>query len=245
MAGRKTAPAEFVSRLAKWAGSQAELARACRMAQPNVSNYASGKKRPTDKTLRSMTRKFFTRDRKKKEVEFLQLLVHWAGSRGEFCRRTGVLQPNLASYLGGSKNFTRDRLYEWTSRLFAPVFHPLAEIRPLDDGVTDLDGLIGVYALFDSSRRLVYFGQAKTNLMKEIRQTLQRSIAGGQTVWLGPDHKPQTTTPKFKDFAHYISAYEIEGGDPEAIHDVEALILRLVVNSTMNAKTEKFKREKV
>ncbi len=174
-------------------------------------------------------------------VEYLKRLVEWSGGRTEFCARTGIVPPNLSAYLNGSKRVAWKRLEAATRAVFGepPAFIPVLELRNLSkDGVpskAEIGTTPGVYALFDSAMRLLYFGKA-ANLYTEIRQTLDRRLDHVRTLVAG---KPL----KFRDVSAYLSAYRVERGDGDFRHDLEALALRIVRNTTFNKNFGKFKRD--
>lgn len=172
-------------------------------------------------------------------VEFLDRLVDWAGGRGPFCDLTGVASSNLANYLNSN---VKPPSWSWLERRARqvlgqpPAFIPLVEGHDLSSKprLPTLPRTGGIYALFDSAMRVVYFGKA-TSLYSEIRQTLRRPVKEVRP-WTGKKNL------KFQDIAAYLSAYEIARGDAKFRHDVEAVGLRLFVNNTFNTKGANFKR---
>jgi len=117
--------------------------------------------------------------RKSQTREFLDRLVEFAGGDPEFCALTGVLRPNLTAYRNGTKPISWKRLKKATQDVFGepPAFIPLVEGLDLKEkphlpGIADGAGL---YGLFDSAMRLIYWGKA-TSLRVEIRQTLKRRV---------------------------------------------------------------------
>ena len=177
--------------------------------------------------------------RKKATIEFLGRLVDWAGGRPEFCQLTGITNSNLSSYLNGSKTVDWRRIRSATASVFGtpPAFVPVLEGWDLKEGaprVADLPRDPGIYALFDSAMRVIYYGKA-TSLYAEVRQTLARKV---------PEVRPWTGARnlRFSDVSAYLSAYKIARGDSQFRHDVEALGLRLFVNNTFNRKGANFKR---
>ena len=188
----------------------------------------------------SMSRLSPTRGRKSATVEFLERLVQFAGSRREFCDRTGIQPSNLADYLHRKKPVSWKLIETATAKLYTespPAFIPLVEghnlhIHPGTAGV--LPAGPGLYALFDSAMRLVYFGKA-SNLRAEVSQTLRRRVAAVRP-WTGARNLT------FRGIATFLSAYEIAGGDADFRHDVEALGLRLFVNNTFNTNGARFIR---
>ena len=172
-------------------------------------------------------------------VEYLIRLVDWAGGKVVFCQIADVKPSNLSAYLKGSKNVTWKWLRRKTELVLGqpPAFVPIIEgfdLRIRKPTVAELPKAPGVYGLFDSAMRVVYFGKA-TSLYVEIRQTLDRTIAEVRP-WNGKKDL------LFKDISAYVSAYEIVRGDSEFRHDVEALGLRFMVNNTFNKKGATFKR---
>jgi hypothetical protein len=176
--------------------------------------------------------------RKRATVEYLEKLVEFAGGRREFCRRTGILSPNLTAYLNATKSVSWDRLERASTRVFGepPAFVPVVEGRDLREhpslAVLPTGG--GIYGLFDSAMRLLYYGKA-TNLRAEVAQTLRRKV-GEVRPWTGAKNLT------FKQVSVFLSAYEIRRGDSDFRHDVEALGLRLFVNNTFNKNGASFKR---
>ena len=117
--------------------------------------------------------------RKRATVEYLEKLVEWAGERTEFCRRTGILAPNLAAYLNGSKSISWRRLETARAEVFGepPAIVPVVEGHDLrrEPSLTILPKGGGIYGLFDSAMRLVYYGKA-VNLRAEVGQTLKSKV---------------------------------------------------------------------
>lgn len=180
--------------------------------------------------------------RKAATIEFLNRLVNWAGGRQEFCRLTGVQSANLSAYLSGSKSVSWRWLKTATARVHSepPAFHPLVEGYDLSanglPNLTTLPRVRGVYALYDSAMRVIYYGKA-TSLYMEVRQTLKRHVREVRP-WTGAKNLT------FREISVYLSAYTAVRGDAEFVHDLEAFGLRLLVNNTFNKKGGNFKRSK-
>jgi hypothetical protein len=174
-------------------------------------------------------------------IEFLQRLVNWSGGNVTFCKLTGIKQPNLSDYLSGKKPISWKRIQKCTSHVFGqpPAIQPIIEGFDINakglPTVTDLPHERGLYGLFDSAMRLLYYGKA-TDLYAEVRQTLGRKVAEVRP-WTGKKDLTFHTITKF------VSAYRIIRGDADFIHDLEAFGLRLVVNNTFNKNGGSFKRK--
>jgi hypothetical protein len=179
--------------------------------------------------------------RKAATVEYLERLIDWAGGQAEFRRATGMHQSNLSDYLRSRKTVSWTRLKSATHQVFGqpPAFCPVIEGYDLyESGIPTLAELShdpGIYALFDSAMRVIYFGKA-TDLYNEVRQTLRRSVAEVRP-WTGAKNL------RFRDIAAYLSAYKLTRSDPDFRHDVEAFGLRIMVNNTFNKKGAAFKRK--
>jgi len=180
--------------------------------------------------------------RKTANVEYLERLIEWAGGKTNLCNLTGIKSSNLSDYLAGNKNVTWERLKRATEQILGqpPAFHAVVEgYDVVSNGlpkVAVLPKKPGIYALFDSAMRIIYYGKAKS-LYAEVRQTLGRKV-GEVRPWTG------TKNLKFRDITQYISAYTLIRGDATFYHDVEAFGLRLMVNNTFNKKGGTFKRKK-
>lgn len=179
--------------------------------------------------------------RKAATIEYLERLVVWAGGRAAFCASTGITQPNLSSYLNGNKPVAWKRLKKATSQVFGtpPAFVPILEGYDLVanglPSLRDLGRVPGIYGLFDSAMRVLYYGKA-TSLYAEIRQTLGRKVAEVRP-WTG------NNILTLREITAYVSAYAIERGDDAFRHDVEVLGLRFLVNNTFNKRGGNFKRK--
>jgi hypothetical protein len=178
--------------------------------------------------------------RKAATIEYLERLAEWAGGRQALCRKTGIAPQNLAAYLNGNKGISWKRLHAATAEVFGepPAFQPVVEgydlrVRGLPN-LAELPRERGIYGLFDSAMRVVYFGKA-TSLYAEVRQTLGRKIAEVRP-WTGARNLT------FREVSAYLSAYRIIRGDAKYVHDVEAFGLRFLVNNTFNKNGGRFNR---
>ena len=178
--------------------------------------------------------------RKAASIEYLERLIEWAGSRVIFCKLTGIGSGNLSDYLSGQKPISWKRLKRCNEQVFGqpPAFIPILEgfdyMQHGSPTKLQLPEVPGLYALFDSAMRTLYYGKA-TNLYAEVRQTLGRGIKEVRP-WTGAKNL------RFSNITTYISAYVIERGDVDFRHDIETLCHKLFVNNTFNIKSGGFKR---
>lgn len=179
--------------------------------------------------------------RKAATIEYLEKLVEWAGGNTAFCKNTGIKASNLSAYLAGDKSISWKRLESATRSVFGepPAFVPIIEGHnyykygfPTQN---QLPRESGIYALFDSTMRVIYYGRA-TKLYDEVRQTLNRNIAEVRP-WNGKKDL------QFKDITVYLSAFRIVRGDATFVHDLESFGLHFLVNNTFNKKGGTFTRK--
>lgn len=174
-------------------------------------------------------------------VEYLKRLIEWAGGKKSFCELTTITPSNLSDYLRGVKSIAWKRLHSATEQVFGvpPAFIPVLEgFDVTANGLPTLKILPnepGIYGLFDSAMRVLYYGKA-SSLYFEVRQTLSRRVAEVRP-WTGAKNLT------LREITTYVSAYTISRGDETFRHDVEALGLRFIVNNTFNIKGGIFKRK--
>jgi hypothetical protein len=174
-------------------------------------------------------------------IEYLIRLIEWSGGKGPFCARTTITPSNLSDYLRGAKPISWKRLHSATSQVFGvpPAFEPVIEGYDLEvEGLPDLSTLPkdpGIYGLFDSAMRVLYYGKA-TSLYAEVRQTLKRRVAEVRP-WTGAKNLT------LREITKYVSAYKIVRGDETFRHDIEVFGLRFLVNNTFNKNGGSFKRK--
>ena len=111
---------------------------------------------------------------------------------------------------------------------------------------------LGVYAMYDSSGRILYFGMAQSanhGLYKEILQRLKARvhrdvvlICNGKLKHLGATQATKQKSDEILvgDMTRYFSAIEVSV--PQAIPNIEAFVLRLIPNDTVNYKVENIKQ---
>jgi len=130
------------------------------------------------------------------------------------------------------------------------IIKPLFEIFPLEKILesTEHQNLLkeekGIYALFDSSGKNIYVGQTKKDFYSEIFKTrLNDKPKGNEHIYKSNGKASGKTKIRqekltYKEITSFISAYSVDNGH---IKDVEALLIRIVANNSMNVKMENFK----
>lgn len=173
-------------------------------------------------------------------AELTKTLIEWAGGEDAFRKATKIRAADQRHYVKGTKRITLKRLRRAVEEVFGtpPGFVPLAERQPLPKAALPhaLRGRAGLYAFFSSSGSLVYFGKA-SNLLVEVNQTLRRKTPS--ILFKGTTK----TRHAFREVVAFYSAYAITRGDAAFRHDVEALVLRGVLNDTFNMRVGYFKRD--
>ena len=174
--------------------------------------------------------------RKPKYQEFLRTLKEVTGlSNAELARACGQKVTNLSQYLSGNKRPGKRAVASAVRHLaeWRVVTH--AEVVGLPSSWSSVPSTPGVYALYDSSRSVIYVGQA-TNLRAELQQTLGRKsnfpVRSGPTL-------SRKNHPKYKDFVRYYSAYAVPS--LRSRHNLEAVLLRVFPNQSHNNKLGKFR----
>ncbi len=144
----------------------------------------------------------------------------------EFAQRCGQAESNMSAYLNGKKRpgigvlrKSLQKLYEWeiTSK---------CEMEEIPEA-KDLPESGGVYILYDSAGNVLYVGQAKT-FRTEVQVALKKQVESGMRF----GSRLRKTRPQIRDLARYLSLYEIESD--RLRHNLEALLIRVVINQAHN-----------
>lgn len=97
----------------------------------------------------------------------------------------------------------------------------------------------GIYIFYNSQGKVLYVGKTqkgiKRTLFNEVTNQLNRKIAYFATT----NHRIVKKTIKQAECVHYISAYQINSID--AIHNIEALLIRSYANDNTNIQMAQFK----
>lgn len=100
---------------------------------------------------------------------------------------------------------------------------------------------VGVYAMYDSAGRIIYFGKTTNGLYQEIIQRLDAVVHRDVVLSTkdGLKHVGGTKgSIRVGSMTKYISAVEVLA--PEAIKNIEAFVLRLIPNDDVNYKIENY-----
>lgn len=154
----------------------------------------------------------------------------------------GFKQPQISNWKNGksviSAKSLKKILSSHTSKIFKPIIE-FYECHPEKKGVNWvidkndkkiqplLQNKIGVYAFYDSSGRIVYFGKSNSNLFIEICQRFKGKV--NRHVRL-PDKSSHIVQG---NITRYISAVEVLV--PEAIKNIESFVLRTIPNDDANS----------
>lgn len=166
----------------------------------------------------------------------------------------GLHQPQVANWLKnpGASQRTWERLYrKLVEQAAKELVWPLVEfeeVAPVRKGgswqidadaairsklKTKLGGQVGLYMYYDSAGRILYVGQAKTNLWAEVVQRLKASV--NRDICL----PKKTKNAAMGQFARRVSAYGV--GVPSAIPNLEALLIRAFANDHGNTNSANFR----
>lgn len=174
--------------------------------------------------------------RKPKNVEFICTLQKISKLNvNQFARACGKAQPNMHNYINGNVIPKESALRSAAEHYFSWSLRTIAEMVQLPENKNNISTEPGLYAFYDSGRKLLYFGKA-TNLRNEIRQTLRRQIPISLRVYRAGTLR--NARPTFESLTKYYSAYSIK--NRRVRHNLEALVLRIISNSTYNSNVGNF-----
>ena len=210
-----------------------EFAGRCGQSVGNMSNYLSGQRTPGERVLRSCLSALMAQD-VPSNVQFMKTLRDISGidTDAAFARACGKSYANMSGYLSGRIVPGRKVVRDCARDLFSWDVESLEEIAPLKEVLLPEDP--GVYVLYDSAPHVLYVGQAKS-FKTEVEQTLSREMSHSIRFGLG---LPKSTCT-LRDLAHYVSLYLIP--DPRGRHNVEALLIHVLINQTYNRRLETFR----
>lgn len=176
--------------------------------------------------------------RKSRYQEFLITLSQVTELEGAaFAKACGKQTTNMSQYVKGTKQPGLNTLKSALTHLrdHWPV-KPLLEAEPIPKPLSSvLPQDPGIYALYSSSGDVLYVGQAR-KLRTEVHQTLNRKV--NFAVRRGPTITKKAR-PKYKELAVLMSAYVVDS--PRLRHNLEAILLRVFLNSAHNNKMGTFK----
>lgn len=159
-------------------------------------------------------------------------------AQGEFANRCGQYPQNMANYLAGDPmpgdTVLRNCLRSLCFRNFSWTLLPIFEIEEIEEVLEELPESGGVYILYDGAPSALYVGRAD-NLKREVKQTLDRKDLM-VSLRFGPSLANRNLLPR--DYAKYLSAYGVD--DDYQRHNIEALLLRILVNQLHNTNIGHF-----
>ncbi|MCY4528862.1 MAG: hypothetical protein OXD46_07550 [Chloroflexi bacterium] len=161
-------------------------------------------------------------------------------AQGEFANRCGQFPTNMANYLNGNPEpglvVLRNCLRSLCFRNLSWTLRPLFEVEEIEGALEELPKSGGVYILYDGAVKGIYVGQA-ADLKGEVNQTLDREdLKVSLRFPCGPSLEKRDVP--LRCFAKYLSAYGIE--DENQRHNIEALLLRILINQLQNTKIGHF-----
>jgi hypothetical protein len=184
-------------------------------------------------------------------------------------KNSNAKAASLSKYRNGKTTISEQQyknlLGKHSSKIFKPIIE-LMECSPYKSGQTwklfkgdnekeseikaklsnDASAKVGVYAMYDSSGKILYFGKTNNGLYSEITQRLaavvHRDVAlfqKGQFKHVGnPGKKDKPGAIQVGEMTKYFTAVEVLV--PEAIKNIEAFVLRLIPNDDVNYKIENY-----
>lgn len=175
---------------------------------------------------------------------------------------------SLSNYRNGkvaiSKKQFQNLLGKHSSKIFNPIVEflecfpykkgaswKLFEDEEKEKSICDLlsnksSAKVGVYAMYDSSGRILYFGKTNSGLYREITQRLGAAVHRDVALvknncfkHIGtPGKQSKPGAIQVGEMTRYISAVEVLA--PEAIGNIETFVLRLIPNDDVNYKIENY-----
>jgi|GEM_PF-3813381 len=177
-----------------------------------------------------------------------------SGKQKELAANLGIQQGAIAAQMKKGAEVSYQTLAKWCKNYHhhSCIVRPLLEMWEIPEKLSDLSeenrGLMkktGIYALFDSLGRIIYVGKTEkrdfgfelfyVRLNCKIKGDFTISKSNGKAETAKSVRKNKMT---FRNVAKYFSTYEVDKGH---IGDIEALLTHLLVNTTLNAKQERFK----
>ena len=179
------------------------------------------------------------------------------GTQKQLSADLGIQQGAIGARMKKGEEVSYKTLAKWCKNYHkhSCMIRPLLEMWEIPARLSDLSKenkelmkKKGIYAMFDSLGRIIYVGKTekrdfefelfRVRLNCPVRGNFTISKSNGKAKAAKAVSKNQMT---FKNVARYFSAYEVDEGH---IGDIEALLTHLLVNTTLNAKLERFKVHK-
>ena len=236
--------------------SQAEQAEKLALQQPRVSQYSNSGPVSVRWWAKIAERLFnlgYRQGQKDTASRLMEGLVETFGEipQTELANAIGVSQASISLWLRGDSVPSKANFERLVALHVVRLAEPLTEFCPIspvqsgaswrfyDDATDDkalrelLRGEIGIYVFYDSAGRVTYLGKTTNDLWSEPKQRLRANVNR-------PFYNPtKTSGVQQGEVARYISAYRIRV--PQAVHNLEVLMLRAIPNDLANTNIGKFK----
>lgn len=118
------------------------------------------------------------------------------------------------------------------------TWRPSKSATEYKDWKTHLERRKGIYIFYDSTGSVTYIGQTKKCLLTEIDQRLDAPLRGTRYWWNMKKSSTNSNRLAQGDIARMISVYEIK--DEDAIHNIEVIMIRGLMNDHLNNCVENF-----
>ena len=179
----------------------------------------------------------------KKKQNFLQYLwenqnkwlITEIKTKRAFAKACGKGENHMNQYLNDEVEPGEKVLLDCIKNLFECRVAALMEMEeiPKDLKTLSLPSEPGVYVLYDSSGNVLYVGKTE-NFERRVKETLVNKETQVE-MQIGKKTKKKL---KMRDLATNLSLYKI---DSETVrHNLEALLLRVLINQTHNKKVGEF-----
>jgi len=173
--------------------------------------------------------------RKTKNQEFLLTLKRVTDSNNRrLGKLTGKKEANVSAYLGGAKPVGDSVLRSAMKHLSEWGVAEDQTMLPVEKK-GNIGAHPGIYLIYDSAGNCVYIGQA-SNLKTEVNLRL-RSKKLRHGIWRSNPLRRKRHT--IEEVAAFVSTFRVDS--PRLRHNLEALLLRAVINQTQNSKLGRFR----
>ncbi len=183
--------------------------------------------------------------------------IYGVRSQADIASTFKVSQPTVGNWQAGRTYPHKSKiqnLLQHRARLRVNNFTEMYPIEPcrrgagwLIDGDTqvraqwrdEMEGMKGIYVFYDSGGSVTYVGKTNTCMFTEVEQRLKAKLPSSRYHYYLEKGGGQGKHLVQGEVARMISVYEVL--DPDAIHNLEALLLRVFPNDHLNKNLGKFK----